>query len=72
MRNPESFWPSDMREQIKDDRDREHYMEAQAALPKKVVRDREGAYMSRAGQGEGRITLKQGLNGVVRDREGRN
>ena len=27
--------PSDMREQIKDDRDREHYMEALAAMPKK-------------------------------------
>jgi hypothetical protein len=35
MSKPESFWPSDMREQTKDDRDREHYMEAQAALPKK-------------------------------------
>ena len=35
MSKPESFWPSDMREQIKDDRDRENYMEAQAELPKK-------------------------------------
>jgi len=33
MSKPESFWPSDMREQIKDDRDREHYMEAMAAMP---------------------------------------
>ena len=34
MSKPESFWPSDMREQTKDDRDREHYMEALAATPK--------------------------------------